>query len=116
MHPFLPVIDGELINCVQIPTTLPTFDELLTQEPNLMAETAASHIAQLSATIPGDHVFTLRAELEGIKFIDAFEHLIKLWQKADCLLIALRDVYATQDTLELPRHSICFAEVPGRPG
>ncbi len=115
-HPFLPAIDGELIGCVQIPTTLPTFDELLAQEPNLMAETAATRIAKLSAAIPGDHVFTLRAELEGIRFLNDFEHLVKLWQKNDFSLVSLRDIHDSLEVSKLPRHVVGFAEIPGRQG
>ena len=28
-HPFLPIVDGETIHCPQLPTTLPTLDELI---------------------------------------------------------------------------------------
>nr|MBP8163605.1 polysaccharide deacetylase family protein [Propionivibrio sp.] len=63
-HPFIPVIDGEIIGCPQIPTTLPTLDELLVLEPKYSVDQAVDRIAQLSRAISGDHVFTLRAELE----------------------------------------------------
>ena len=115
-HPFLPVIDGELIDCAQIPTTLPTLDELLALEPGFTPEQAIARIHQLSSAIPGDHVYTLRAELEGIKFADSLERLLDLWNNSNFHLVALRDICSTLNIKELPRHSVGFSEIPGRSG
>lgn len=115
-HPFLPVVDGELINCPQIPTTLPTLDEMLVLEPGFSPEQAVDRIFQLSKVIPGDHVFTLRAELEGMRFVDAFERLLNNWKDNDCALVALRDIRSSLDIGDLPRHSIELAELAGRAG
>ena len=115
-QPFLPVIDGEIIACPQIPTTLPTLDEILTLESGFSAEAAAEHILKLSCAIPGDHVFTLRAELEGILFTGAFEHLLNGWKEAGFSLIALRDIGSKLELEELPRHEIRFEEILDRPG
>ena len=114
--PFIPVIDGEIIICPQIPTSLPTLDETLSLEAGLSAEQAAERILQLSCTLPGDHVFTLRAELEGMKFAAAFAYLLAGWKSAGFSLIALREIRATLDLPTLPRHAICFGEIPGRAG
>ena len=115
-RPFLPVIDGELVNCPQIPTTLPTLDETLVTEAGATPEQAADRIVELSADLPGDHVFTLRAELEGMKFTDAFERMIAGWKDKGYRLVGLRDIHATLDIKQLPRHAVHFAEIPGRPG
>ena len=115
-HPFRPVVDGELINCPQLPTTLPTIDELLAQEPGLSPEQAAARIAKLSLTIAGDHVFTLRAELEGIAFLPAFEQLLQEWRELGCELVGLRDIHAALDVATLPRHSLQWLTIPGRGG
>ena len=115
-HPFIPVIDGEIVACPQIPTTLPTLDEILVLEPGCSPEQAADRILQLSQAIPGDHVFTLRAELEGMKFAQALERLIAGWKNSDFQLVALRDFYSTLNVKELPLHSVRFAETPGRAG
>lgn len=115
-HPFIPVIDGELIVCPQIPTTLPTLDELLVLEPKYSAEQAVDRIAQLSNAIAGDHVFTLRAELEGMKFLQAFERLLAAWKSNSFSLVALRDIRATLDPGGLPRHTVSMEDTPGRKG
>ncbi len=115
-HPFVPVIDGEIVACPQIPTTLPTLDEILTLEPGCSADEAADRILQLARAIPGDHVFTLRAELEGMKFGSAIERLITGWKKSDFELVALRDICSGFALTDLPRHVVQFAEAPGRLG
>lgn len=68
----LPVVDGEPVACMQIPTTLPTLDELLCIEPGLTPDKAMDRILQLSRAIPGDHVFTLRAETRRHKISRCF--------------------------------------------
>jgi len=115
-HPFIPVIDGEIVACPQLPTTLPTLDEILALEPGLSPEQATDRILQLSSAIPGDHVFTLRAELEGIRFGGAIEHLLSGWKSRDFSLVALSDIHASLDLKTLPRHAVYFAEIPGRAG
>lgn len=115
-HPFIPVIDGEIVACPQLPTTLPTLDEILALEPGHSAEQAADRILQLSSAIAGDHVFTLRAELEGMKFASAIERLIGSWKSKGYQLVALRDIRADLNVHTLPRHSVDFLEVPGRRG
>jgi peptidoglycan/xylan/chitin deacetylase (PgdA/CDA1 family) len=115
-HPFIPVVAGEIVSCPQIPTTLPTLDEILALEPGCSADAAAERILQLGRAIPGDHVFTLRAELEGTRFAGATERLLKGWKEAGCELVALRDIRAGLDLKDLPRHVVEFAELPGRLG
>lgn len=115
-HPYIPVIDGEIVACPQLPTTLPTLDEMLALEPGFSFEQAADRIYQLSAAIPGDHVFTLRAELEGMQFFGTFERLLEHWKNNDYRLIALQDLHSGLDIKALPRHSVVFSEIPGRTG
>lgn len=114
-HPFIPVIDGEIIDCPQLPTTLPTLDELLSIE-NASEEMAVERLLQLSDAIDGDHVFTLRAELEGMRFASFFARLIEGWQARAYPLVALRELHATLKPGELPRHRVEYAEIPGRKG
>ena len=99
-----------------MPTTLPTLDELLVLEPRYSPEQAVDRIAQLTKAIAGDHVFTLRAELEGMKFVDAFERLLGAWKSNDLLLVPLRDIRATLDPGALPRHTVGLENTPGRNG
>jgi undecaprenyl phosphate-alpha-L-ara4FN deformylase len=115
-HPFVPVIDGEIVACPQLPTTLPTLDEILALEPGCSSDQAADRILQLSSAIAGDHVFTLRAELEGMKFASAIERLLSGWKSKGYQLVALRDIHSRLDLQTLPRHAVSFSEAPGRRG
>ena len=68
--------------CPQIPTTLPTFDELLGRdgidEANDRGRACFDCRAWTSA--PPLQVFTLHAELEGMLLRDAFESLLVKWR------------------------------------
>jgi undecaprenyl phosphate-alpha-L-ara4FN deformylase len=115
-HPFIPVIDGEIVACPQVPTTLPTLDEVLAQEPGCSPDQAVDRILELAASRDGDQVFNLRAELEGMKFSAAFERLLTAWKSSDVQLVSLADIHTAFELKDLPRHAVEFREIPGRPG
>jgi peptidoglycan/xylan/chitin deacetylase (PgdA/CDA1 family) len=109
------VINGEIVACPQLPTTLPTLDELIGVE-EITAETLASHLLQRTAAASTDQVFTLHAELEGMKLLPVLDQLLTGWKAQGYELLALRDICATLDLTQLPRHEVRFAEIPGRSG
>lgn len=113
--PFIPVIDGEIVACPQLPTTLPTLDELIGVD-GIDVSNVADHLLQRTAMAHGDQVFTLHAELEGMKLAPVLEQLLTGWQAQGYTLVATRDIYATLDLQSLPRHEVRFAEIPGRSG
>lgn len=113
--PFIPVVDGEIVCCPQLPTTLPTLDERLAQRAT-SPEEAGEQLLAASDSVAGDHVFTLRAELEGMKYLDVFEHLIVGWLARGYRLIALRDLLGTRNVAQMPRHNVVFGTLPGRAG
>ena len=114
-HPFLPVIDGELIACPQLPTTLPTLDELIGVD-GITADTVADHLLSLTESASGDQVFTLHAELEGMRLRPQFERLLDGWQAQGFSLVSMADLAASLDLKHLPRHEVRFEEIPGRSG
>ena len=115
-HPFVPIYNAEIIACPQLPTTLPTLDEVLGVD-GLTPDTVADHILQLSRdALPTGHVYTLHAELEGMKLQPVFERLLAGWQAAGHELVSLKDYYASLDAKALPRHVVSAAEIPGRSG
>lgn len=113
--PFIPVIDGELVHCPQLPTTLPTLDEMLAQRTLTPPQAGEQILAAADAGI-GDQVFTLRAELEGMRFADVGEQLLSGWRARGYSLITLRELLGTRNIAQLPRHSLVLAEIPGRKG
>lgn len=115
-HPFLPVADGQLIPCVQMPTTLPTLDELLGVD-DITADNIHEHLlAQTRADTAYGHVFTLHAELEGMKLLPALQRLIQGWQAQGYTLISMAEYFSQLNPATLPKHAVFMGEIPGRSG
>ena len=104
-RPFLPVLDAELIACPQVPTTLPTLDELLREGMKL--EHAVAEVLRLTRIpAPEGHVYTLRAECEGSTLLPVFEVLIRAWRMQGLELLALEQYLEAAGVGTLPRHCI----------
>jgi len=114
--PFIPIHNAEIIACPQLPTTLPTLDELI-GVGGLTAANVADHLLALSRNaLPTGHVYTLHAELEGMKLSPVFERLLAGWRDAGCELVSLRDYFTALEPKALPRHVVRAAGIPGRAG
>jgi len=114
--PFIPVYRGEIVACPQLPTTLPTLDELIGLE-GLAADTVAAHLLRLCENPPPTgHVYTLHAELEGMKLLPVFEALLAGWKSMGFDLVPLRELYGALTPQALPRHELVMGEIPGRSG
>jgi undecaprenyl phosphate-alpha-L-ara4FN deformylase len=115
-HPFIPTWQAEIIACPQLPTTLPTLDELLNRD-GITPDNIAQHILHLTADAPATgHVFTLHAELEGGKLLPVFEQLLQGWQAQGYELVSLRQYLQGMEAGALPRHEVALREVEGRVG
>ncbi|MGJ7511320.1 polysaccharide deacetylase family protein [Variovorax sp. GT1P44] len=115
-EPFIPVSDdGRAIGPPQFPTTLPTLDELIGID-GIDADNVDAHLLSLTADPDRDHVYTLHAELEGMKLMPAFERLLRGWKTQGHSLVALGDLAAATETSDLPRHRLLQGEVAGRSG
>jgi undecaprenyl phosphate-alpha-L-ara4FN deformylase len=117
-HPFVPVWDGEIVSCPQLPTTLPTLDELIGL-PNITEANVHEHLLQLtksSDTGARDHVYTLHAELEGRRLASAFEQLLIGWKEQGYTLTSTQDYFSTLNIRELPLHNIQMGSLEGRSG
>lgn len=111
-------VQGKVLSCVQLPTTLPTLDELLGRTINgalIDAGNAAAFLLRLTET-PRDHVFTLHAELEGQKLAPIFEQLLLGWHAQGYELVSMGDYYQSLKDEELPVQPIIWGELPGRSG
>ena len=112
--PYRPTVAGKALGHVQLPTTLPTFDELVgahgIDESNV-------HQAMLALTkTDSDQVFTLHAELEGGLFAPAFAQLLDGWREQGHDLVSLGELHAGMDTTRLPLRPLAWGSVPGRSG
>jgi peptidoglycan/xylan/chitin deacetylase (PgdA/CDA1 family) len=115
-EPFLPVCQGEALGCPQLPTTLPTLDELIGLN-GLTPENVADHVLGLCRESPASgHVYTLHAELEGMKLIGVLERLLAGWKALGYRLVPLRALAESVQAAALPRCAVMTGEIPGRSG
>lgn len=114
-HPFVPVVRAEIVDCPQFPTTLPTLDEMIGLDGTTEANVAEKLLAITSAD-RRDHVYTLHAELEGMKLSGVFDALLAGWKAQGYELVAMRDLVARHDKARLPLHSVIDGTLPGRSG
>lgn len=112
-EPFMPVYRAEIINAPQLPTTLPTLDELIGLD-GISADNVAQHLLGLTETsLPTGHVYTLQAEMEGMKLAGMFEQLLEGWRAQGYELVSMAQYFADLDVALLPRHEVIFGEIPG---
>ncbi|MEW5890438.1 MAG: polysaccharide deacetylase family protein [Pseudomonadota bacterium] len=114
-HPFIPVVEAEPIPVPQLPTTLPTLDELI-GVGDLTEHTVADHLLRLTAAGDAGHVYTLHAELEGMKLASVLERLLTGWREQGYTLCSLGDLAADLSMAALPQHHIDEGTIPGRSG
>jgi len=118
--PFWPRLEGRRSSCPQLPTTLPTFDELLGRE-GIDESTIADAVFRLSDTSAATaadrlQVFTLHAELEGMRLLNSFESLLTQWQAAGVTLTRMATIHKQAIQRPLPDQTVIMGEVPGRSG
>jgi peptidoglycan/xylan/chitin deacetylase (PgdA/CDA1 family) len=115
-HPFLPVAaDGTLLGPPQLPGTLPTFDELIGLN-GITGETVHEPLlAQTGSEGREGQVFTLHAELEGMRLSGAFEKLLAGWTAQGYELVSCLELFRNLPQ-SLPRHTIDYREIAGRSG
>jgi undecaprenyl phosphate-alpha-L-ara4FN deformylase len=115
-HPYMPVWQGEVIHCPQLPTTLPTLDELVGVGA-LDIDNVHERLLELTLNPPAQgHVFSLQAEREGLKWLPIFEKLLQGWRDQGYTLTTTRTIFASLDLATLPRHEVIRGELPGRTG
>ena len=112
--PFIPLVAGREVPVPQLPTTLPTLDELIGRE-DLGGAEPVDHL--LALTEDGrDQVFTLHAELEGGAYLEGFERLLRVWRERGFDLTDLGAYSRALDPSRLPRCAIVSGVVAGRSG
>ena len=111
-------VDGHVLNCIQMPTTLPTLDELLGRTLGgelITPSNIAAHLLRLTED-GSDHVYTLHAELEGQKLAPIFQQLLGGWKAQGYQLGSMADYNSALDRSRLPVRAMHWGAVPGRSG
>jgi undecaprenyl phosphate-alpha-L-ara4FN deformylase len=114
--PFVPLIAGRRSTVPQLPTTLPTLDELIGLDGATAANVHARLLERTASGTSGSQVFTLHAELEGMKLLPVLRRLLQGWRSQGHELVSLASLRATLDTAMLPAAAIIAGTVPGRSG
>ena len=114
--PFIPVQRAEIVACPQLPTTLPTLDELIGRE-SITVQNVHEYLLGVTQVVPeAGHVFTLHAELEGMRLAPVFERLLAGWREQGYELTTTHEVLENLNLDGLPRCEVVRGTVPGRSG
>jgi undecaprenyl phosphate-alpha-L-ara4FN deformylase len=113
--PFVPLLSQRRSGCPQLPTTLATLDELIGLN-GVTAQTVDQPLLAHTRAAPGDHVYTLHAELEGMKLRPVFERLLNGWLSQGYELVSMRTLFNSLDIASLPAQRVEMGSVPGRSG
>ena len=109
--PFRPKVGDGVLATLQVPTTMPTMDELLGRVPDVPGTLAR-------AVRPGVNVFTLHAEVEGGALLAAFETFLVELGRRGVAFAGLDDVAARALAAadEVPAAPVVRGSVDGRSG
>jgi undecaprenyl phosphate-alpha-L-ara4FN deformylase len=114
--PFFPQVGGKIFQTLEIPSTLPTFDELMGR-PEYPDDKIVTHY--LSLLRPDRvNVFTLHAEIEGMGRRQLFQDLLRRSREQGVEFVRL-DTYAEQllaNRAVIPAREQVQAEIDGRSG
>ena len=115
-HPFFPRISGRVFQTMEIPSTLPTLDELLGRPEYPDGKIVAHYVGLLRPDQP--NVFTLHAEIEGMGRRALFRELLAAWRQAGVEFFRLDDLARAllADRESIPVCDQVMAPIDGRSG
>jgi undecaprenyl phosphate-alpha-L-ara4FN deformylase len=114
--PFFPRVEGKVFQTLEIPSTLPTFDELMGRPEYPDAKIVPHLMSLLEPDRP--NIFTLHAEIEGMGRRELFQALLAACQAAGVEFIRLDD-YAREllaNRGAIPVRDQVLGTVDGRSG
>lgn len=108
---FRPIADGLTLNHLQVPTTLPTYDELI----GLHCTPGTYNSSLLDRIRPeGLNVLTIHAEVEGISCLPMFRDFLDRAGQRNIVIEPLGDILSQTEKIE--ESAIHKSEVAGREG
>ena len=115
-RPFRPVVAGVTLRCPQLPTTLPTLDELVGVNGITERNVVEVLLARTANAPSQGHVFTLHAELEGMALHPFLERLLAGWRAQGYELVAMERLFRSLNLAALPRCEVSQGQLTGRSG
>lgn len=112
-HPFYPVVNGKRLDQLQIPVTLPTYDEALGRDGVTDANYNDHQIGLLTEERP--NVLTIHAEAEGGKCAEMFDVYLDRVKQLGYEIIPLGEL-ARRVKDSAPDGAMELREFPGREG
>jgi len=112
--PFIPSMGGKKFKTLQIPSTLPTLDEVLGETP--LADVAELHFKSMESEEYS--VITVHAELEGMAYLEWFDKFLAQAEKRGVEFYSLADRARSllADRAKIPVGEIEMSPFAGRSG
>ena len=114
VEPFFPVINSKFYELLEIPTTLPTLDEAWGNKAQTSDALSSFFLKKLHHH--SIQVFTLHAELEGLRYADWFLHLLKILKEEGARFSPLMELArrCLENRPVIPRCDIHSGSIDGR--
>ena len=112
-RPFLPLLGDKMTGTVQIPVTLPTWDEVVGSSVD--AGGFNRYLLDCIHRDSGTPVYTIHAEVEGIAFAQQFDQLLTMAAQEEIQFCPLSQLLPA-DFSELPLGKVVRGELAGREG
>lgn len=109
----LPRLDGQAFETPQVPTSLPTLDEMWGREVHNGTEAAAEWCRLLAL---GINVLTAHAEIEGMAMRGALPAFLQMVAERGAAIGTLREIVEATDRSGLCAKEIAAGRLPGRAG
>ena len=111
--PFIPMVKGKPMRTIQIPSTLPTMDEILGRD-GVGRDNVSDRYCHMMTD--GLNVHTIHAEMEGMSMLKSMEDLIAKVKGRGGVFVTLGETAKGLMEEDLPLCSVLQGYLPGRAG
>ncbi len=113
--PYRCIVDGLVLHTAEIPTTLPTLDEVMGQ-PGVLDGEAALRVYLEQFQSDTLNVHTVHAETEGMRQLEMFTAMLRALKERGAEFVRLAEVASSLEAAELPVCPVIRSTLPGRAG
>ena len=113
--PYRCVVEGRVLATPEIPTTLPTLDEVMGRR-DLSDDSAVREFYLGLCKSDALNVHTIHAETEGMGQLENFTALVRALKERGATFVQLREIASRLNRAELPVCEVVRTTLPGRAG